>query len=351
MALRGVGFGTIGRLVYGDGSDGTFTASGSLTLTRNVYYENLRILPGCTIFTNGFVVRVRTALIIEGSLADSGVISNNGFNARNSNGSTAEVSSSVPRGTPGGLAGTVGPGGVGGAGMYCGGRGIGNLQHVIDSGSLALVPAVDQPTFMPFGFGGFGGRGSDAATGSFSGSLGSVGSDYYRFAGDLGATGSVSASFGGIHGFFTACAAGQFGWGAVNSQSGTFQTGSFRVIAGGGGGGGGASFSSGTIGVRPRGGWGGGGGGVVFIAARDVTLNGRVEAKGGSGGNTFYKNGGGGGGGGGVIYLVCTNLTSRYQLDQHLIVAGGLPGLGQIPYSNMTGSASGSTGSFFVYTV
>lgn len=344
MPLHGTR-GIFDALVFGDASDGDAVISAGTFLSRDMYYRNLTVQKGATVFTNGFRLKVREVLTIEGDADDIAVISNNGLNARGSVGSTAEVSSSVPSGTLGALPGTLGAGGRGGAGMYNGGRGIGNLQHPIASGSVQLVPAVDIPTMLSHSFGGAGGTGGDSASGSVEYS------NYYRFRGDLGASGTVDPSRGGVHSFFTVVTAGSMGWAGFRSDSGSFTTGTFHIMNGGGGGGAGAAYNSGPVGVRPRSGWGGGGGGVIFVAARELFLYGRIEARGGMGGNTFDRAGGGGGGGGGVIFLAYEALTTRYPIGQHVVVDGGLGGIGQPVYRDMTASLPGTTGSYVLYEV
>lgn len=354
--LRGSGCGVLDDAIYGDGSDGDVTVTSSLFINRDMFYRNLRVIKGVTFFTYGHKIRVREVLTIDGDAADVGVIANNGVNARNSTGQASEISgSSIPPGTSGAPRGTTGGGGRGGAGMYHGGRGIGNTLHPSQTGS-ALVPAVDIPSAQLFMFGGAGGRGGDA----FSGTYGA--NNFYVYAGDTGSAEllppSVSkASMGGINNFFSLLAGGSIGFGSIPSESGSYGSGSFNVIAGGAGGGAGACMNSGTIGIRPRSGWGGGGGGVVFMTAREIVINGRIDARGGNGGNTFGRAGGGAGGGGGFIYLAYSKLTLRNAIDQHLITAGGLPGIGQtLPMSgsvvvSATGSQPGITGSYLVYEV
>lgn len=363
--LRGSGCGVLDDLIYGDGSDGDVIISGSLFINRDMFFKSLRVLKGFTLFTNGHKIRVRETLTIDGDSFDVGVVANNGINSRNSNGQSSEISgSSIPPGTFGAPRGTTGGGGVGGAGMYNGGTGVGNTLHPSDSGS-ALVPAVDTPNSRPFSFGGAGGRGGDSFSGSVAGA-GSVASNFYIYRADVGATCSAPAVMGGINNFFTLQTAGTIGFGGIPTVSGNFNTGSFNLIAGGGGGGAGACFNSGTVGIKPRSGWGGGGGGVVFISAREVILNGRIDARGGNGGNTFGKAGGGGGGGGGFIFLAYSTLTTRLQNNQQFFTAGGLPGLGQTLPANpdpralqfsgtltlyTTSSLAGSSGSFLLYQV
>jgi hypothetical protein len=333
-SLHGNQFGNLDSIIFGDGSDGSVTISGSIFLTRDMAYRDLTVKKGVSLYTNGHRIRVKDSLIIEGELGNVGRIANNGANARNSNGRLDELTGSVPVGTVGGPRGTTGGGGRGGAGMYNGGLGAGNVEHPIQSGSVILVPVVDLPSSPVFFLGGAGGRGGDAVFLS--------GTTPYVYAGGPGSSGSVTVLQGGHHGFFTMSTCGVIG--------GTSGSGSYNPLAGGAGGGAGACANSGSLGVRPRSGWGGGGGGVVYIAAREVTLNGKIEARGGSGGNTFAKAAGGGGGGGGLVVLIYSKLQGRYDLNTGVDISGGSAGIGQ-NHPNGTLPAAGTRGRLLYFEV
>jgi hypothetical protein len=321
--------------IYGDGSDGVVTLTSDTVLLRDVNYAILTVNKGVRIFSNGFKIRCSQQCFILGDEFGLATVSNDGSNARNSNGSTAEVSSSVPVGTPGGAMGSTGGGGRGGGGMYNGGYPTGTTLHDAGGGAGALVPAVDQPTNPFYFLGGAGGRGGDAQA-VISGSVTS-------YTGATGSSGSIqTTTLGGLHEFFAAMTCGN-----VGQPSGA--TGSFIPFAGGGGGGAGACGNSGSIGVRPRSGWGGGGGGVVYIAARDLIFQGKVTAKGGSGGNSFSRGAGGGGGGGGFVMLVYSGLILRNTVADQIDVTGGAGGLGFS--GSVTPPGPGSAGSFFTYRI
>ncbi|MBV8071866.1 MAG: hypothetical protein JO270_18300 [Acidobacteriaceae bacterium] len=321
--------------IYGDGADGVVTFTSDTTLLRDMNYEILTINKGVRIFANGYKIRCRQQCYILGDEFDVGTILNNGLNARNSNGTVAEVSSSVPAGTSGGPAGSTGGGGVGGAGMYNGGYPIGSSLHDAGGGAGQLVPAVAQSTNPFYFLGGAGGAGGNAQA-VLSGST-------LLYVGATGSSGSVQVNAGGLHDFFAAMTCGNMGL-----PSGA--TGSYTPFAGGGGGGAGACGNSGSIGVRPRSGWGGGGGGVVYIAARDLIFLGKVQAKGGAGGNSFSRGAGGGGGGGGFVMLVYSSILLRNSLNDQIDVSGGAPGLG-FTASGVVAPTSGSNGSFFTYGI
>lgn len=61
-------------LLYGDGSDGALALSGPLSLTRDVHFTTLTMLPGGRILTNGFMV---FADVIDLTSADTDAIVTN----------------------------------------------------------------------------------------------------------------------------------------------------------------------------------------------------------------------------------------------------------------------------------
>jgi hypothetical protein len=247
----------------------------------------------------------------------------------------AEVSGNVPALTLGGAGGTLPPGGLGGQGMYNGGFTFGQTQHDAGGGAGTQVPAVSGSTAPFYFLGGAGGRGGDAVI--------TVTGSQFSYLGATGSSGTVQNTvYGDRHDIFSAFTCGVFG----NPQG---ATGSFSVFAGGGGGGAGACGNSGSIGQRPRSGWGGGGGGVVYIAARDFIFLGKIQSRGGNGGNSFSFGAAGGGGGGGLVMIVYSSLLLRNSLTDQIDIGGGLPGTG---YANGgTPPSAGSPGSFFLYAL
>lgn len=316
--------------LFGSGIDGIVRVTGTLVLTRAMQYLDLFVAKGANLQTNGYDIRCARSCFVDGDASDVGVISNNGSSARNSVAGAEEVSSSVPGGTPGAPFGTCFGGGAGGAGFYNGGQGVGNTLHAAGSPSTQLVPAV--PTPLPasyYSLGGAGGNGGDCF-----------------YAGGSGALPSAPSSSGGWSSIFTLVTGGVIG---EISNSGSFQ-----LVGGGAGGGSGACLNSGTVGILPRSGWGGGGGGVIRILSPEITVYGRIEAKGGNGGNTFAYAAGGGGGGGGVVILGCSVITYRTSQDEQIRVDGGLPGTGYTQSGPGVGGnmpKSGSSGRIIVYRI
>src|SRR3990167_448706 len=129
---------------FGDGSDGDVTITGTTTLTRDMYYDNLIINPGGILQPSGYRVYAKTSITIK----DTGISRNNGGNAGNgSSGSgitqgtggtagAAAASGIFPTiaGKAGGEGGTdTNPGGAGGAGGTAG----------------TIVAAVSSPRALP----------------------------------------------------------------------------------------------------------------------------------------------------------------------------------------------------------
>ncbi|MHB8407913.1 MAG: hypothetical protein ACYDHY_07505 [Acidiferrobacterales bacterium] len=347
--IRGNNCGAVEQLAFGDGADGQVYLTGTVFLTRDMYYQDLVVPTGTILYTGGFRVHVRDTLTIGGNTnpALAGIIANNGTNARNSNGSLSEVSGAISiLPTQGGFVGSTGGGGFGAGGMYNGAAGVGDTQHPASGTSTILVPAPSTASMFPASFGGIGGAGGSAAnatgviTGSATGSTGSF--TYSIYTGSAGASGSVPLWMGQPHNFFFMISAGLIGGGQIG-------TGSFNLISGGGGGGAGGCYNSGTVGVQPRSGWGGGGGGITYIAARNLNISGSVQALGGNGGNTFACAGGGGGGGGGVIILLYANLSTQTDLGPTLEVNGGTGGLGQSVPGTTTPAQNGKPGQYFTF--
>lgn len=337
-ALRGNDAGTI-DILFGDGFDKDQTISADLVLLRDMAYNNVTFKNGVRIISNGFKIRVRQLCIIEGDGSNVAIILNSGANARNSNGSASEVSGTIPFPTSGGFAGTTGGGGQGGQGAYNGGSDASNGYGIHDGGvpgTVQLVPGCTGSSAPFYFLGGAGGRGGDAQAW--------VTGNLVRYFGVTGSSGTVqSVSIGAHRSFFGALTAGSLTFPNVN-------TGSFFPFAGGGGGGGGACGNSGSIGVRPRGGWGGGGGGVVYIAARELRLLGKIQSRGGNGGNSFSFGAPGSGGGGGFVHLVYGSLLLRNTLKDQIDVTPGQPGFGYATGS-ITPATAGQPGSFYVFGV
>lgn len=296
-------------LLFGDGSDGDVTVSGAVSLTRDMYYNNLTISAGAAMDTNGYRVFVRGTLDL--SAAPTAAITNKGGNGNAGGatgtagtggalpgaGSTAATSTNNPGGAGGTAAGTAGPNGGGSTGS-------------IGGGSAA---------------GGAGGSGASGA----------------------GGAGGASASPAtvltqGIRRYMVE-------W--VRSTGGASNAPSFYLLcktSGGGGGGGDGTAGGG-------GGGSGGQGGVVaiyaYIIARGTnTTTSIIKANGGTGGNggtpaAGNRGGGGGGAGGpgGCVYICYGSITGS-TITNAIEVSGGAGGDGGNGSGTGNGGAGGGSG-------
>jgi len=250
--------------LFGDGSDGDVTiSSGTTSLTRDMYYNNLTISGTGKIAVNGFKVFVNGILDLSAASNSSGAITFDGAAGNNASGATGGTAPTSP------FINTVGGGGAGIAGIS-GGTGIGTGGGF----SSSIDPAV----------GGGGGA---------SGAGGSGGSG----AGGNGASAGAATIYPARRKF-----ANIFIKSATQVRGATAGSGGSSAAGDGtnSGGGGGSS---------------GGGGGHLFIAARIInrgvsTAVGAIRANGGTGGNggagvagNTGGGGGGGAGGGGWVYL------------------------------------------------
>lgn len=286
-------------LYFGDGSDGSFSASsGITTLSKDTYYTNLTLSGTANIITNGYRIFVLGTLDITSAGANA--IRYNGTNGINAN---------------------VTLGGAGGAINF--GRNVGGGNVAGGGGGNANIA------------GGAGGVSSAVQLGGNS-----------RTGGAGGTTGGTGGLAGGT---------------VVQTTILTFSTrrwcediiiGIVLAIGGQGGGGGGGGVTAAEAG---GGGGGGSGAGIVWISANIInrgsgTAASAISAKGGNGGNggttiTATRGGGGGGsgGGGGFIYLAYGTLIGTTVTDA-LDVSGGSGGNGGNGSTTGFGGAGGGSG-------
>lgn len=286
-----------GTIDFGDGSDGDVTiSSGTTTLARTMYYNNLTISGTGILNTNGYKVYVK------GTLTNSvaGGIIRTPNNGGNSGGTTAGTGATAMVANDMG-AGLAGQAGVAGAAGGLGGS----------SGNPGVAAGSAEGYGAAGGLGGNGGSGIGGAAGTYTNVPERIirHDHIYKLAYKNGGQGGAS-------------------------------------------GGGGASAALGTGGGS---GGGGSGGGVIMIFANTINNTGSFLARGGNGGNGNQGNGnatgggGGAGGGGGHIYIICINATALGTLT----VTGGTGGTGgALSGSGSAGTAggSGSTGHTTVYT-
>ena len=300
---------TLGRVDYGDGSDGSVTITGSVTLTRDMFYQSLTVAAGADFYPNGFKVYCQTPIYFEGFVAnnggDGGTGGTPGTNSGTGGAAGAAGAAAAGGSLPGGIAGA--PGGQGGNGN--GGNGqVGGNGNSQSKSAISTSPAT----------GGAGGNGQGG------------GGVYGGYGANPGTPGSTTKT-------------GQYSsiWEAILIRLTTGGSGS-----GGGGAGGGVNNTSG--GVLTGGGGGGGSGapgGILWFCAPAiiVTSTGQVHANGGKGGDggnggsltlpppSNSGSGGGGGGGaggdGGIILFITPYYYSVGQV-QVLHGNGGTYGVG-----------------------
>lgn len=280
--------------IWGSGSDGDVNVTGSTTLTRDADYANLTIGSAGTLFTLGFVVRVKGMLTIA------------------SGGKITDLGASAKAGANRAITDTVG--GSGGAGT-----------NSLSTGSV-----------LGGANGGSGGDGSGGGTAS-------AGDPVTFSLGGHGASGGTQTGSGGVGGSLTGFTSGRSalesslsmpGWVVVRSGPTNARVGTLVGIQGGsGGGGGGGGGPGGTV----AGAGGGAGGGVVIVIARNVTIatNADIQAPGGVGGNADVNllgpSGAPGGGGGGGVVLLYYGAKTGPALLASAAVPGGAAGTGAVP--------------------
>src|SRR3990167_2939204 len=89
--------------LFGDGSDGTVSITGTTTLTTDKFYDNLTVESGGILNTASFRVFVKDTLNIKsgGIIRNNGNTGNNGTASTPGNGATAIASGSIPGGVAG----------------------------------------------------------------------------------------------------------------------------------------------------------------------------------------------------------------------------------------------------------
>lgn len=297
--------------MFGTGSDGNVTISGTVTLTRDMNYNNLTIVAGGSLRPAGFRIYVANTLDI--TAAPGG-----GIQTTQAGGSNAIAAAgglyTVPGIAP--LAGVTGSG-IGGAGQTgAGSVGVANTAAAVNVGN--------------------GGRTGAGGTGGAGGSAGGAGA----------VQGKPSFNPSGNMIAFPTPNVGPFFDNVSNAGQSFVQNVWPSYSAGGGGGGGGDGVNA-----------GGGGGasatppyGVAIYAATiarganvaTFVINGSAS-KGGNGAVSAGGNAAGGGGGGGVggtaVYIVAGQMTGN-TITNGVDVSGGNGGDG----GNGTGTGVGGNG-------
>lgn len=275
--------------IFGTGIDGDITiTSGTTTLTRDMYYNNLTLNTGAILNANSYLIFVKGTLTQEGT----GKIKNNG-----GNGGNGTAGSSSTGGTPAGTAGTstnLGTlpaskagvvGGVGGNGASGGaGSGVNGLSGMA---GIASTNSLFSQQTLSNGYGGDG----EAQYGYGP-----------AFGGAIGTAGESTVSLGYPNDLMTIKNFATFLSGTFTQFKGASGNGG----AGGGGGGSGDGNSGRYGGGGGAGGGSGGNGGIIVVFANTIIINTGVTlfqaigGDGGNGGNAGVPNQIGGGGGGGA---------------------------------------------------
>lgn len=257
-----------GAVIESDGSDGDVTiGSGTTTLTRDMYYNNLTVNGTGTLVTAGYRVFVKGTCTVTTAGGGGGIHNKGGAGGTGGAGGGASAGAA-------GTAGTAAPGGTlpAGAAGKAGGAG-GNAAAGAAGTAGGAATFVLNSTASPAG--GAGGSGPSGGGGT-AGAAGTVSST---------SKAPVRAIIGGHSPFeFTSATAVQTASVATASGSGS-------------GGGGGAGSGGGGSGAT---------GGYLFLACKSLSITGTGAINvnggaGGAGGTTVIvsQEGGGGGGGGG----------------------------------------------------
>lgn len=272
------------NLTFGDGSDGNVTvSSGTTTLSRDMYYNNLTVSGSGAILTGGYRIFVANTLTVNTTGTGITNPGGNGGAGTSSTGGTA--GSAAAGGTlPAGTAGTAGIWQNGGSGA----NGIAGIAKTFVLNNVS---------------GAAGGGGGSGTTGGAGGAATSA------------STASIRQYVGGMNPF-------------AFTSSTTLQV--PNIIPGSGGG----ASTNNDNNISGAGGGGGGSGGYIFIAARSMVLTNAnsISAPGGGGGagegaGGSGSTGGGGGGGGGSGGIVIASYLSKTGAGT-ITAPGGAGGLG-----------------------
>lgn len=282
---------------FGDGSDGNATiSSGTTTLARDTYYNNLTINSTGKLVTSGYKVYVAGTLDITAAGASAINVDGNNGNAGTNAGAGGTIATGVSQ------QGTTPPASWNQAG----------------SASSSTTGAAGSSSGNTGGILAGGGVGASGAGGAGSGG-----------AGGISGTAQTQASSFPFRSFSSAFTVYKPG---VASSAASFFMASAKAVSGAGGGGNSATLGGG-------GGSGGGGGGCLWISAYIINRGGSTAvsalsargATGGAGGagtNATTGGGGGGSGGGGGLIMIYYGSLSGSTATNALDVTGGSGGAG-----------------------
>lgn len=286
----------------GNGIDGSVVISTSVSITRNMYYNNLTIDNLGILNTNGFCVFVKGILQIN----TGGIIRRNGNNGTNATNQTGGAGGTLVFGS---VMGNGSAGNVGATGLV----GTGVVANTAANAGLTVGGRVS-------GAGGPGGSGGAGAGGAFR-------------------AGTTATTFNWVH----------YSDEWIKTTISTYSPSGQGAPGGSSGAGDGVNLGRG-------GGGGGSGGGAIFLLCDSLNNNGQILAVGGNGGNgasgvagNVGGGGGGGGGSGGCIVIFCNVV----QTQGFISVSGGSGGTGGAGFGTGTSGGngvSGSSGTRIIYT-
>jgi len=243
---------TFDDLTFGRGTDGDVViASGTTTLTRDMYYESLDVQSGATLKTANFRVFVRGALTIGGTIdADPDVAAGSLIGGHPTvAGQTASAAGAAGVGTRA-LGGNGAAGGTGNGGANAGGAGgtaaLPPLQRIPE---VLLGRILDSTGMLALYGGASGGAGGGSGTGT-SGTGGAGGGLLMLVARDIVWAGGTCTAIGDTGGDATGGGnngGGGGGGGGTIIQIAHFHTGSSAFNVNGGVGG--AATGTGTVGA------------------------------------------------------------------------------------------------------
>lgn len=347
--------------IFGDGNDGDVTiSSGTTTISRDMYYNNLTIQTGGILNPSGFRIYVRGTITFEGTgkIARNGNTGGNGGNgangvagAGNSAGGTAGTAgAALAAGTIAGAA-IAGAGATGGAGTTGDSTpGAGGAQAPAPSN---ISTAVGSSASNGSGSGGNGGGGFSGVAGGNGGALRNGATVTNPTVMPRTANNAILLHY-------------------INDTTIGYMNGSAPApggASGGGGAGGNQGAGSATGGAGGGSGGGGGTGGIVMVAANTISGGyatciqalGGTGGNGGNGGNGSASHAGGGGGGsggtggtGGVVCFVYRKYSGT-PLDTNCVAGGaggtkgtgGTPGTGGTAGTDGVDGATGATGKLY----
>ena len=303
----------ISTMLYGDGSDGDETISTNTTLTEDKNYENLTVDSGVVLSPDGYIIRVKGELTLNGTIARNGETGNNGANGVTSSGAGGLGGAELAGLSANSLVGSS-KGSAGGNGGYGSGEGFNGAAGETVANSICGV------------------NGSKGGTGGDGGIV------------DGGAGGSVGVATieNHVKKIFTLETSSTINSEQTSTLAYSLEgetSGNTLSYNGGSSGGGGGGANEANM-AGGGGGGAGSGGGVILIIAKtiNISVTGTIESKGGAGGNggnngggTAGDGGGGAGGSGGLIAL----LYNTYTNSGSITLTGGTGG---------TGANSGGTG-------